>query len=387
MQNFVYDIPTIVYFGKGQIENLGRLAAECGKKALIVYGGGSIKKNGLFDTAITKLKEFDVDYVELGGVEPNPKIESVRKGVEICKKENIDVIIPIGGGSVIDCAKGIAIGAKYDGDAWDLVVDTGKIKEALPVITVLTIAATGTEMDFYAVISNMEVNDKISIDNRCMFPKYSILDPTYTETVSAYQTASGTADIMSHVFEVYFQKCGDTFIQDSFMEAIMKTCVKYGKKAIDTPDDYDARANLMWASSWAINGMIDCGKAGAWVCHPIEHQLSAFYDITHGMGLAVIIPHWMQKILDDSIVDVFVSYGVNVFGIDASLPKYDIANLAIEKTREFFDSMNIPKTLRELGITEKSKFDIMAEKAAKGLDKAYCPLTKEDVLEIFEAEF
>lgn len=387
MQNFVYDIPTIVYFGKGQIENLGRLAAECGKKALIVYGGGSIKKNGLFDTAVSKLKDFGIDYVELGGVEPNPKIESVRKGVEICRNENIDVIIPIGGGSVIDCAKGIAIGAKYDGDAWDLVVDTGKIKDALPVITVLTIAATGTEMDFYAVISNMEVNDKISIDNRCMFPKYSILDPTYTETVSAYQTASGTADIMSHVFEVYFQKCGDTFIQDSFMEAIMKTCVKYGKKAIETPDDYDARANLMWASSWAINGMIACGKAGAWVCHPIEHQLSAFYDVTHGMGLAVIIPHWMRKILDDSIVDVFVSYGVNVFGIDASLPKYDIANLAIEKTREFFDSMNIPKTLRELGITEKSKFDIMAEKAAKGLDKAYCPLTKEDVLEILEAAF
>lgn len=387
MQNFVYDIPTIVYFGKGQIENLGRLAAECGKKALIVYGGGSIKKNGLFDTAVSKLNDFGIDYVELGGVEPNPKIESVRKGVEICRNENIDVIIPIGGGSVIDCAKGIAIGAKYDGDAWDLVVDTGKIKDALPVITVLTIAATGTEMDFYAVISNMEVNDKISIDNRCMFPKYSILDPTYTETVSAYQTASGTADIKSHVFEVYFQKCGDTFIQDSFMEAIMKTCVKYGKKAIDTPDDYDARANLMWASSWAINGMTACGKAGAWVCHPIEHQLSAFYDVTHGMGLAVIIPHWMRKILDDSIVDVFVSYGVNVFGIDASLPKYDIANLAIEKTREFFDSMNIPKTLRELGITEKSKFDIMAEKAAKGLDKAYCPLTKEDVLEILEAAF
>lgn len=387
MQNFVYDIPTIVYFGKGQIDNIGKLAASCGSKALIVYGGGNIKKNGLFDTTVDKLKIAGVEYMELGGVEPNPKIESVRKGVDICKNENIDMIIPIGGGSVIDCAKGIAIGAKYDGDAWDLVIDTSKIKEALPVITVLTIAATGTEMDFYAVISNMEVNDKISIDNRCMFPKYSILDPTYTETVSAYQTASGTADIMSHVFEVYFQKCGDTFIQDSFMEAIMKTCVKYGKKAIDTPDDYDARANLMWASSWAINGMISCGKAGPWVCHPIEHQLSAFYDITHGMGLAVIIPHWMKKILDDSIVDVFVSYGVNVFGIDASLNKYDIAEMAIEKTRKFFDSMNIPRTLRELGITEKSKFDIMAEKAARGLDKAYCPLTKKDVIEILEAAF
>lgn len=387
MQNFVYDIPTVVYFGKGQINQIGKLAAECGKKALIVYGGGSIKKNGLFDTAVKYLEEAGVSYLELGGVEPNPKIESVRVGVEICKKEKIDMLIPIGGGSVIDCAKGIAIGAKYDGDAWDLVVDTKKIQGALPVITVLTIAATGTEMDFYAVISNMEVNDKISIDDRCMFPKYSILDPTYTETVSAYQTASGTADIMSHVFEVYFQKCGDTFMQDRFMEAILKTCVTYGKKAVETPDDYDARANLMWASSWAINGMIACGKSGPWVCHPIEHQLSAFYDVTHGMGLAVIIPHWMRKILDDSIVDLFVSYGVSVFNIDASLSKYEIANQAIDKTREFFDSMNIPKTLRELGITEKSKFDIMAEKAAKGLDRAYCPLTKQDVLDILEAAF
>ena len=387
MQNFIYDIPTIVYFGKGQIENIGMLAKKTGKKALIVYGGGSVKRNGLFDIVVQKLMEVGVDYEELGGVEPNPKIESVRKGVEICKEAGIDLLIPIGGGSVIDCAKGIAIGAKYDGDAWDLVKDTSKIKDALPIITVLTIAATGTEMDFYAVISNMEVNDKISIDNRCLFPKYSILDPTYTETVSAYQTAAGTADIMSHVFEVYFQKCGDTFIQDGFMEAIMKTCVKYGEKAIQNPDDYDARANLMWASSWAINGMIACGKAGPWVCHPIEHQLSAFYDVTHGMGLAVIIPHWMEKILDDSIVDVFVSYGINVFGIDASYSKYKIAKLAIEKTREFFASMQIPKTLRELGITDKSKFEIMAEKAAKGLDKAYCPLTKEDVLDILEAAF
>ena len=242
-------------------------------------------------------------------------------------------------------------------------------------------------MDYYAVISNMEVNDKISIDHRCMFPKYSILDPTYTESVSAYQTASGTADIMSHVFEVYFQKCGDTYIQDQFMEGIMRTCIKYGETAVKHPEDYDARANLMWASSWAINGMIACGKAGPWVCHPIEHQLSAFYDVTHGMGLAVIIPHWMKKILNDSIVDVFVSYGVNVFGIDQNLSKYEIAELAIERTRQWFDSMNIPKNLRELGITEKDKFDIMAEKASKGLEKAYCPLTKQDVLDILEAAY
>lgn len=387
MQNFVYDIPTIVYFGNGQIEKIGELASGIGKRALIVYGGGSIKKNGLFDTAKGLLEKSGVECFEFGGVEPNPRIESVRKGVEYCREHGIDVLIPIGGGSVIDCAKVIAAGVKYPGDAWELVEDTKKIKDALPVITVLTIAATGTEMDFYAVITNQELNVKVSIDSRWLFPKYSIMDPTYTETVSAYQTASGAADIMSHIFEVYFQKCGDTYIQDQIMEGLMRTVVKYGRIAVDEPDNYDARANLMWASSWAINGMIACGKSGAWVCHPIEHQLSAFYNVTHGMGLAVIIPYWMEKILNDSIVDVFVSYGVKVFGIDKSLPKYDIARAAIEETRKWYASMNIPKTLRELGINDKDKFDIMAEQAAKGLDKAYCPLTKEDVLDIYEAAF
>ncbi len=387
MQNFVYDIPTIVYFGKGQIEKLGGLAAGIGKRALIVYGGGSIKKNGLFDTAKELLEKEGVECFEFGGVEPNPRIESVRSGVEYCREHDIDVLIPIGGGSVIDCAKVIAAGVKYPGDAWELVEDTKKIKDALPVITVLTIAATGTEMDFYAVITNQELNAKVSIDSRWLFPKYSIMDPTYTESVSAYQTASGAADIMSHIFEVYFQKCGDTYIQDQIMEGLMRTVVKYGKIAVDEPDDYDARANLMWASSWAINGMIACGKSGAWVCHPIEHQLSAFYNVTHGMGLAVIIPYWMEKILDDSIVDVFVSYGVNVFNIDKTLPKYDIAREAISETRKWYASMNIPKTLRELGINDKDNFDIMAEQAAKGLEKAYCPLTKEDVLDIYEAAF
>lgn len=387
MQNFIYDIPTVVYFGKGQIENIGMLAAGLGKKALLVYGGGSVKRSGLFQKVTEKLQVCGVDSMELGGVEPNPKITSVRKGVSICKENHIDMVIPIGGGSVIDCAKAIAMGTKYEGDPWELVEDTSKIKEALPIITVLTIAATGTEMDYYAVISNMETNDKVSIENRCLFPKYSILDPVYTETVSAYQTAAGTADIMSHVFEVYFQKCGDTYIQDQFMEGLMRTCIRYGKRAIDCPEDYDARANLMWASSWAINGMIACGKSGAWVCHPIEHQISAYYDVTHGMGLAVIIPHWMRKILDDEIVDVFVDYGVNVWGIDSGLEKYEIAARAIDETEKFFRSMGIPATLREIGVPDKTRFDIMSEKAAKGLDKAYHPLSKEDVREILEAAF
>lgn len=388
MQNFVYNVPTIVYFGKGQIENVGRLAKETGKKALLVYGGGSVKRNGIYDAVIEKLRECGIEYAELSGVEPNPRITSVRKGVEICRREGCDMLIPMGGGSVIDCAKVIAASVSYNGDPWEIVLDPSKVTDALPIITVLTIAATGSEMDYCAVISNLETSDKAEFDHVKVIPKYSILDPTYTQTVSAYQTAAGVADIMSHVIEVYFKKCGDTYIQDQFMEGLLRTCVRYGKQAVEHPDDYDARANLMWASSWAINGMVACGKSGAWVCHPIEHELSAYYDVTHGVGLAIITPHWMRHILDDSIVDVFVTYGVNVWGIDASLDKYEIANKAIDMTEAYFHEMNIPKTLREIGITDKSKFDIMAEKAVRGgLEKAYNPLHKEDVIAILEASF
>lgn len=387
MKNFVYDIPTIVYFGDGQLSRIGELAASLGKKALILYGGGSVKENGLFGRAVYFLEQAGVTWEEMGGVEPNPRIESVRRGVEICRDKSVDMVIPIGGGSVIDCAKAIAVAVDYEGDPWDLVVDPGKITKALPIITVLTIAATGTEMDFYSVISNMETNDKISFDHRLMFPTYSIMDPGFTETVSPYQTASGAADILSHIFEVYFQDLGDTFMQDRIMEGLMQTVVTYGPAAYQHPTDYDARANLMWASSWAINGMIACGKSGAWVCHPMEHQLSAFYDVTHGMGLAVLIPHWMEKILDDSIVGQFVSYGVHVWGISPELPEYEIARKAIEKTRQWYRSMNIPTTLRELGIRDKKNFEIMAQKAAKSTIHAYCPLDEQDVLDIYNAAF
>ncbi|MDD4376905.1 MAG: iron-containing alcohol dehydrogenase, partial [Eubacteriales bacterium] len=276
MQNFNYSIPTKIYFGKGQIKNLSRIK-EIGKRVLMVYGGGSIKKNGIYNKALDILKENDIEVFELAGVEPNPKIESVREGVTLCLENKIDVVLAIGGGSTIDCSKIIAAGAKFKGDPWELVLDGGKIKSALPVVTILTLAATGSEMDAFAVISDMSKNEKLGTGSDFVKPAFSILDPEYTFSVSKRQTAAGTADIMSHVFEVYFTREKDGFIQARFCESILKTCIKYGPIALENPEDYEARANLMWASSLAINGLLSYGADVQWRVHPIEHELSAFY--------------------------------------------------------------------------------------------------------------
>lgn len=383
MQNFVYSIPTEIYFGKGQITNLVNIIKKHGSRVLFVYGGGSIKKIGLYDTITTMFNDNDIKYIELSGVEPNPKLTSVKKGIELCRQFNADIVLSVGGGSTIDCGKVIAAGVAYDGDPWDLVTDPKKINDVLPVVSILTIAATGSEMDMLAVISNMDTNDKIGVGNINMRPVASILDPEYTYTVSKYQTAAGTADIMSHIIEAYFSN-SEGFMQDRMAEGLLKTCIEFGVKAIAKPDDYEARANLMWTSSWAINGFLALGKPGAWSCHAMEHELSAYYDITHGVGLAIITPHWMKRVLNDTHLEKFVQYGVNVWNIDSSLEKYEIANKAIEKTRDYFISLGIQTTLREVGIGEE-KFDIMAEKASKKLSNSYSPLNKEDVLNIYKS--
>ena len=387
MQNFTHQIPTTIHFGKGQISHLTELKAS-GSKVLLVYGGGSIKKSGIYDEALEILKSVDLEVFELSGVDPNPRIESVRKGAEICKKNNIDMVLAIGGGSVIDCAKVVAGAALYDGDAWDLVKDFRLVKRALPIYSVLTLAATGSEMDTAAVISDMTLNDKLPTFSPCFLPTMSICDPTYTFSVSKRQTASGTADIMSHTLESYFNNNDDAFLTNRFAESILLTCIKYGPLAIEEPDNYEARANLMWASSNAINGFIKAGCNIAWCVHPMEHELSAFYDITHGIGLAILTPHWMRHVLSEATAPKFAEYGINVWGLDSSLPAMTIAEEAIEKTAVFFtESLGIPATLRETGITDESKFEIMAEKAAASCKNAYVPLTKEDVLAIFKAAF
>lgn len=384
MRNFHYSIPTEIYFGKGQISKLSEAVKKYGSKVLMVYGGGSIKKMGLYDKVIVLLKEADIEVFELGGVDPNPRVTSVGEGAKLCRENNIEVILAVGGGSTIDCAKAIGAAYYYEGDPWDIVANTSKITKVLPVISVLTLSATGSEMDPFAVISNMDTNEKLGMANEGMRPKASILDPEYTYSVPKNQTAAGTADIMSHIFEEYFSAERNAYVQDRMAEALLKTCIKYGKIAVEDPNNYDARANLMWASSLAINGILDCGKNNAWSVHPMEHELSAFYDITHGVGLAILTPHWMEYVINDKTLDKFVDYGVNVWGINSSLDKNDIAHMAIEKTRDFFNELGIPSSLSELGIGEE-KLEIMAKQAVRfNLDKGFMPLDWEDVYYIYK---
>ena len=386
MNNFLFYTPTKILFGKGQIENLANEIKPIAKKVLLSYGGGSVKKIGLYDKTVSLLNENSIEFKELSGIEPNPKIESVREGVKLCRENGLEAIVAIGGGSVIDCSKAISAAVGYDGDPWDLLLDSSLIKNAIPIFTVLTLSATGTEMNGNAVISNMETNDKKALKSPLVKPVCSVLDPEYTYTVSPWQTASGTADIMSHIFEVYFSNADGAKVTDGISEALLKVCIECGERAFNNPDDYEARANLMWASSLAINGLTAAGKAGEpWSCHAMEHQLSAYYDITHGAGLATVTPSWFRFILSDKTVDKFVSYGVNVWGIDSSLDKFEIANKAIEKTEDFFfNTIKLPRTLKEYGI-DGTHLEEMAEKAEKEyLNKAVVPLTAEDVLKIYK---
>lgn len=383
MNNFDYHIPTDVYFGKGQISKLGQRMSPIAKKVLLVYGGGSIKKIGLYDEIMEQLKQVGITVFELAGVEPNPRIQTVKKGVAICKQEGIEGVLAAGGGSTIDCAKVVSAGACYDGDPWDLVLDSNKIKKVLPIAAVLTLAATGSEMDGFAVISDMDKNEKWGTGNELTKPVFSILDPQYTFSVSKYQTAAGSSDIMSHTFENYFNNTKGAFLQARIAEGILKTVIKYAPIAVEHPDDYEARANLMWASSLAINGLISYGEGTAWTVHPMEHELSAFYDITHGAGLALLTPYWMEYILSEKTVSKFVEYGINVWGIDSSKKPMIIAKEAIAKTRKFFNMIGMPSRLKELGI-DQTHFDIMSEKAANGgLAYGFVPLTKEDVKNIY----
>jgi len=382
MNNFTYSIPTKVYFGKGQISHLTELAAY-GSRVLLVYGGGSIKRAGIYDTAVTLLTGAGVTVFELPGVEPNPRIESVRRGAEMCRAENIDMVLAIGGGSTIDCAKVVAAAAKYDGDAWDLVLNPSLITAALPIFTVLTLAATGSEMDEIAVISDLSKNEKWATAADVMKPAFSILDPEYTYSVSKRQTAAGTADMMSHIFENYFTNVPGADVQARFCEGLLKTAVKYGPIALAEPDNYEARANLMWTASFAINGLLSSGAEVKWCVHPIEHELSAFYDITHGEGLAILTPFWMDYALNESTAAKFAEYGRSVWNLTGS-DDMAVAKAAIRCTRDFFASLGLPATLSDVGIDD-AHFEEMAEKASRNLHLAYVPLDKEAVLEILKS--
>lgn len=383
MNSFVYDIPTKVYFGSDQLGHLGDELKRFGNRVLLTYGGGSIKKTGLYDRVTAEIRRAGLELFELSGIEPNPRVDSVRKGAELCRREKIDVLLAVGGGSVIDATKFIGAGTFYDGDPWELSTGKGEIKACLPIVTVLTLSATGSEMDTGGVISNPETKDKLGRLDPHMLPKVSFLDPVNTYTVSAYQTACGSADILSHLFEVYFNMQPDLYMLDCFMEGLMKTVIRYTPVAIEKPDDYEARANLMWASSWAINGFVNGGKEQEWTCHPIEHEVSAIYDITHGLGLAIITPRWMEYCLDETTVSKYRQFAVNVFGIDENEPPMSAAKAAIAKLSDFlFGTLGLKSTFSALGIDD-SNFALMARKACEG--KAiygFKTLTPDDVEKI-----
>lgn len=384
MNNFTHYIPTKVYFGKGQINHLSEIK-ESGNRVLLVYGGGSIKKSGLYNKIYAILRNAGMSIYELPGIEPNPKIESVREGVKICKENKVNVVLAVGGGSVIDAAKVIAGGALYGGDPWSLVIHPRYILKALPIYTVLTLAATGSEMNGNAVISDLKKHEKWGTWSPMFKPTMSICDPEYTYSVSAKQTAAGTADIMSHTFENYFTNIEGGYLQARFCESVLKTCIKYGPIALAEPGNYEARANLMWASSNAINGLLNDGTAISWCVHPIEHELSAYYDITHGEGLAILTPCWMEFALNEDTAAKFAEYGRNVWGI-AGEDDMEVAKAAIAATRNFFvNDLHIPANLREVGIEDDKYFEEMAEKAAAGCKGSYVPLEKEDIVSIFKA--
>ena len=385
MQNFDYMTPTRLVFGENAIEKLPAVMGAIGKRVLLAYGGGSIKKIGLYDRVKELLKDFEI--TELSGIQPNPKYDpSVLDGVRLCKENDIEVILAVGGGSVLDCTKAIAAGAKYDGDPWDLISYKVKAQAALPIVDILTLAATGSEYDCGGVISRTETNDKIGYMDPLLFPVCSFLDPRYTFSVSKKQTAAGCADAMNHIIEQYF--CEDsTLLNDGFCEAGLKSLMANAKSCLANPEDYRARAEMMFACTLGCNGIYSLGNSpSGWPCHGIEHALSAYYDITHGEGLAIITPRWMEHILSERTLERFVKYGINVFNIDPSLPKMEIARKAIESTYAFFEEIGIPMHLRQVGIGEE-RIGEMAHHIAvnEGLENAYVPLTEKDIREILVA--
>ncbi len=386
MDNFKFHIPTSVYFGKGQVNSLGAELPGRYKRALIVTGSGSVKSNGIYEQVIAQFKKAGLEHEELSGVKPNPKIESVYQGIKICRQKNIDLVLGVGGGSVIDASKAIAAGAMYGGDCWDFYIKKASPEKALAIGCVLTLAATGTETNGNSVITNEQAKRKLALSSALIKPRFAILDPEYTFTVNRYHTAAGIVDIIAHIFEQYFSHTEASDVQDRLAEGLLKVCVKYGPMALECPADYNARANIMWAGTLALNGLLGEGKETDWASHGIEHELSALYDISHGAGLAIIIPKWLNHVLGEETVSKIASYGVNVWSLSESNDRFEIARKAIDKTSEFFKSLGMPSSLKEAGIPADS-FKYMASSAIKHYKQvgSFKRLNKRDIVDILNS--
>jgi alcohol dehydrogenase YqhD (iron-dependent ADH family) len=386
MNDFRFQNKTDLRFGKNHIDaELHDAVAQFGDKVLLTYGGGSIKRSGLYERVMKALDGLTV--VELSGIEPNPKIDSVREGQKLVKEHDIDVILAVGGGSVIDASKVIGSAKFYEGDPWDMVLDSSLRAniDQLPIVDILTLSATGTEMNAGSVISNPETNQKLGTYGPNT-PAVSFLDPELTYSVSKWQTAAGSIDIFSHLTEQYFDRAS-TDLMDSMIEGIMRTVIANAPVALAEPENYNARGNLMLASTMALNGLVRSGNENGWTVHPIEHELSAYYDITHGVGLGILTPRWMKRVLDETTVAKFAKFGRNVWGIENTSDQA-VADHAIQATFNWVKSLEVPTTLPGVDINDDTNFRAMAESAVKvgKLDiMGYGKLNADDVIALYEA--
>ena len=382
MNEFTFWNPVKLHFGKGSIEKLGKEVTPY-KKVLVVYGGGSIKKNGVYADVMNALNEKQV--FELAGVEPNPRVSTAREGIKICKEEGIDFVLAVGGGSVIDCAKLIVAGAKTDADAWDLVTRKAPANEALPLGTILTLAATASEMNSGSVITNLETKEKLGWGSPAVFPKFSILDPTYTFTVPKGQIVNGVVDTMTHIFEQYFNNATNTPLTDEMSEGILRTIIDVAPKALENPENYEYRETLMLAGTIGLNGFLAIGSRGDWATHNIEHAVSAYYDIPHAGGLAILFPQWMRHNVHVNPAR-FARLAEKVFGVNRNgYTDEEIALEGINRLSAFWMSIGAPARLADYDIDDSQFEGIINHTMFNGPFGNFNKLDREDVRAILMA--
>ena len=387
MLNFTFHNPTKIVFGRNTIDKIGREISEDGhKKVLLIYGMGSIKRTGVYDLVVNSLKSNGVEFVEVSGVKPNPVLSKAMEAVSVAKKEKVTAVLGVGGGSVVDTAKTVAAGTLYEGNIWDAFTGKYQPKEALPVYVVLTLSATGTEMNPNAVITNEETGEKYGMSHPCLYPKVSVIDPSVQFHLPPKQTANGAVDAMAHIFEYYFSGVENTDVQDEMAEGVLRTLIRCTERLLDDPTDYEARAQFAWCTTLALNGFLSAGVGGGdWACHAIEHSLSALYDIAHGEGLAIVIPAWMKYTMMRNLRK-YQRFAERVMNISPDgKSSVQIAAEGIEKLKTWFASIGQPTTLKEAGIPREDIPKIMENVAKRTLPLGkLVKLDKEDIIRILE---
>ena len=387
MKPFVWDVDTRICFGSGQLDRIGTEAALLGRRALLVYGGGSIKRSGVYDRVCKSLAAAGVTHCELPGVTPNPRCADADRGAALCREQGAELVIAVGGGSSIDCAKAAAAAACCGVPSWELVAGRAPVTAALPLLAVPTLAATGSEMNTIAVISNPDTKEKIGMRAPALRPRTAIVDPTLPATAPPLQVASGAADIFAHALENYLGP-EPAALQDALAEGLLRTVVRFGPIAAADPGCTEAQSELMWASCHAINGLLSLGKGHPWTAHTLEHQLSAFHDVTHGAGLAVLLPAWLTRTLDARTAPKLAQLGRRVFDLPPAGSEDAGARAAIAAMRRSFAALGLPDTLRGLGIASDETLPAMARQAASLLRPGgWTPLTADEILQIFRACF